>query len=153
MNIHHCVFKTVGKYQSATDRHYDGRTDGQCENSIPHHKESLQGYNNKKEVVSAFKDMWLLLMIRMCTQKRVTTASKGFVFVTLDLFYCKQFFNIQLLQVSLSSYKTENSVGIFKSISYIQIISQTIIMIITLFQEDNIFGTNASLAYGPKVLL
>ena len=27
----------------------------------------------------------------------------------------------------------------------------TIIIIITLFQEDNIFGTNSSLTYGPHV--
>ena len=26
-----------------------------------------------------------------------------------------------------------------------------IIIIITLFQEDNIFGTNASLTYGPRI--
>ena len=26
-----------------------------------------------------------------------------------------------------------------------------IIIIITLFQEDNIFGTNASLTYGPQI--
>ena len=39
MNIHHRVFKILEKKQSVTD----GRTDGQLENSIPHHKQSLLG--------------------------------------------------------------------------------------------------------------
>ena len=51
MNIHHYVFKILGKNQSVTDGHkdertdgqMDGRTDGQHENSIPHYKQSLRG--------------------------------------------------------------------------------------------------------------
>ena len=54
MNIHHRVFKILGKKQSVTDGRMDGRTDGhtdgrtdgwtdgQRENSIPHHKQSLR---------------------------------------------------------------------------------------------------------------
>ena len=42
MNIHQCIFKILGKNQSVTD----GHADGQHENSIPHHKQSLRGYNN-----------------------------------------------------------------------------------------------------------
>ena len=30
-------------------------------------------------------------------------------------------------------------------------VKEVIIIIITLFQDDNIFGTNASLTYGPQI--
>ena len=36
-------FQDIRKNQSVTDRHTDGRTDGQRENSIPQHKQSLRG--------------------------------------------------------------------------------------------------------------
>ena len=36
-------------------------------------------------------------------------------------------------------------------ISSLGIIIIAIIIIITLFQEDNIFGTNVSLTYGPQI--
>ena len=32
MNIHHCVFKILGKIQSVTDEHTGGRTDGRTDN-------------------------------------------------------------------------------------------------------------------------
>ena len=32
--------------QNVTDGRTHGRTDGQRENSIPHHKQSLRGYNS-----------------------------------------------------------------------------------------------------------
>ena len=35
--------------------------------------------------------------------------------------------------------------------NYLLIIIIIIIIIISLFQEDNIFGTNASLTYGPRL--
>ena len=34
---------------------------------------------------------------------------------------------------------------------YYKLTGELIIMIITLFQEDRIFGTNASLTYGPRL--
>ena len=45
MTIHHCVFKILGKNPKCHGRKDTPR---QRENSIPHHKQSLQGgYNNK----------------------------------------------------------------------------------------------------------
>ena len=49
MNIHHCIFKILGKNQNVTDGHMDGRKDRQRENSIPHHKQSLQGGGGMKK--------------------------------------------------------------------------------------------------------
>ena len=56
MNIHHCIFKVLGKKTKCHGRTHgrtDGWTDGQQENSIPHHKQSKKiskvcgGYNYK----------------------------------------------------------------------------------------------------------
>ena len=43
MNIHCCDIKILGKNQSFTDGSMDIGMDGQRENSIPHHKQSLRG--------------------------------------------------------------------------------------------------------------
>ena len=44
--------------------------------------------------------------------------------------------------------------GLFFSVSSVSLQALFIslhLLIITLFQEDNIFGTNASLTYGPQI--
>ena len=42
--------KRYGWSDARTDARTDGRTHGQPENSIPHHKQSLWGYNKRKVV-------------------------------------------------------------------------------------------------------
>ena len=52
------------------------------------------------------------------------------------------------------SFKQDLMGGLFFSVSSVSFPALFIslhLLIITLFQEDNIFGTNASLTYGPQI--
>ena len=42
MKIQRLLFKLLRK-QNVTDEHTEGQTDGERENSLPHHKQSLSG--------------------------------------------------------------------------------------------------------------
>ena len=79
-----------------------------------------------------------------------------FVIRTLTLSTIK---SQQKLIFTVHTFKKQNSIDMEKynglSIDILYLVRQPqvniIIIIITLFQEDNIFGTNVSLTYGPRL--